>query len=121
MRRTIIFFVATVFLCFSAVASGKQTSPATISSQTGNPNSAEPELDCSRNSGAPNETGKTAKLDQRQPQAQPDPVSESEIADDAPAAVHLEQDLKFIEKRQSELAQCVLAIDMTLPARDSQG
>jgi hypothetical protein len=121
MRRNVIFFLAVVFLCFSAVARVKQASAAKISSQTGNPNSAEPELDCSRNSHASNETGKTAEHDQRQPPAQPDLAIESETADDAPAAVHLDQDLKFIEKRQSELAQCILANDAQVPAQDSQG
>jgi glycosyl hydrolase group 75 (putative chitosanase) len=121
MRRNVILFVATVFLCFSAVASGKQASATPTSSQTGNPTSAEPERDCSRNVDASNEPEKTAERDQRQLQALPDSTGESETTDAAPAAVHLEQDLKVIEKRQSELAQCILASDTTVPAQDSQG
>jgi hypothetical protein len=121
MRRNAILFLAIIFFCFSAVARGKQASPARVSSQKGNPNSAEPEQDCSRNSGASNETGRTAERDQSLPQARSDPASESEIANDGPAAVHLERDLKFIEQRQSQLAQCILLIDSTVPAQDSQG
>jgi hypothetical protein len=121
MRRKVIFFVAIVFFCSSAAVSGKQAPAAKVSSQTGNSNSAEPQQDCIRNSDASNETGKTAKSDQSPPQVQSDPATESETADDAPAAVHLERDLKFIEKSQSQLAQCILAIDTAVPTQGSQG
>jgi Fungal chitosanase of glycosyl hydrolase group 75 len=121
MQRNVIFLVATIFLSFSSIAWVKKASATPTSSQAGNTTPAVPERDCSRNSDGSNETGKTAEGDQRPPQAQSDPASESETADAAPSAVHLEQDLKIIEKRQSELAQCILAIDTTVPTQDSQG
>jgi hypothetical protein len=121
MRRNEILFVTIIFLWFSAVARGEQASAAPTSSQTGNQTLAEPERECSRSSSAPNEVGKAAEGDLRQPQAQPDPASESETTDTVPVAVHLDQDLKIIQKWQSELAQCVLAIDAQAPVQDSQG
>jgi hypothetical protein len=121
MRRNAIFLGAAIFLSFSAVAWGKHDSAAPISFQAGNLTTAIPGQDCSRNVDPPNEAGKTAERDQRLHQAQTDPASESETADTAPAVVHLEQDLKILEQRQSELAQCVFAIDAQVPAQDSQG
>jgi hypothetical protein len=121
MRRNAIFFVAAIFLCFSAAARGKQASAPPSSSQTGNTTPAGPERDCSRTVDATNETGKTAERDQRQPQVESGPAGESEGTDASPAAVHLDQDLKMLQQRQSELAQCILAIDAQEPEQDSQG
>jgi hypothetical protein len=121
MRRNVIFFVTVMFLWFSAVARGKQASAAPASPLTGNPTSASPASDCSIGADAPHEALRAAERGQQTPQANFDPVDESEKADVAPAAVHLDQDLKIIQKRQSELAQCILAIDATTPVQDSQG
>jgi hypothetical protein len=121
MWRYVIFLVATILLCFSTVARGKQASSALPSSQAGNPTSANPALDCSGDFNTPREAVQAADRDQRPPQAQSDPVSEPETVDAAPAAVNLEQDLKLLEQKQMELAQCILAIDVQGPARNSQG
>jgi hypothetical protein len=121
MRRNVIFFVAAIFLCFSAVARGKQASAVPASSQTGNAASGNPARDCSGDFDTLHEARQTADRDQRPPQAQSDLAGASEMADAAPAAVNLEQDLKLLEKRQSQLVRCILAIDAQGPAQDSQG
>jgi Fungal chitosanase of glycosyl hydrolase group 75 len=121
MRRNVIFFVATIFLCFSAVARGKQFSSEPASSQTGNPTSANPSRDCSGDFDTLHEARQAADRDQRAREVQSDLAGASETSDAAPAAVHLEQDLKILEKRQSQLTQCILAIDVHMPAQDLQG
>ncbi len=121
MRCNVILSVAAIFLCSSAVAKGKQDSTAPASSQTANPTEADPARDCRSNSYTSHETRQAADREQRPPQAQPDPVGESEAADASPAAVNLEQDLKILEQRQSGLAQCILASDVQGPEQDSQG
>jgi hypothetical protein len=119
MRCKVILFVVAIFVCSSAVARGKQGSAPPTSSQTGNPTSASPARDCSADFDTSRGVGQSAGRDPHLPQAQPDPVGESETADAALAAVHPEQDLKILEQRQSGLAQCILATDGQGP--DSQG
>jgi hypothetical protein len=121
MRWIVIFFVAAIFFSSSAVARGKQASATPAPSQTVNPTSSQPAPDCRSNFDTRHEAGQAANLDQRPPQAQPDPVGESEMADASPAAVNLEQDLKILEQSQSGLARCILAPDAQGPAQDSQG
>ena len=116
-----IFFMAVIFFCFSAVARGNQASSAAASSQTGNQSSANPALDCSDDFDTRNEARQAVDRDRRVPEAQSDPVGASETEGAAPAAIHLQQDLKIIEKRQSELAQCILTIDVQAPGQDSRG
>jgi hypothetical protein len=121
MRCNKILFLATIFLSFSTVALGKQASSTTALSQAGNQTSTDSEKDCGSNPAAPRETRQAADREQRPPQPIPDPVSQAETADAAPAAVNLDQDLKLLEQRQSGLAQCILAADVQSPAQDSQG
>src|SRR5579863_2021106 len=99
MRRNVLFFVATIFFCFSAVARGKQAASAAASSQTGNPTSANPARDCSGDLDTLNEARQAANRDQRAPEAQSDSAGASETADAAPAAINLEQDMKILEQR----------------------
>jgi hypothetical protein len=121
MRRNVILFAAAIFVCTSAVARGKQSSAPPTSSQAGNPTSANPARDCSADFDTPREARLAADRDPRLPQARPDPAGQSETEAAAPAAVHLEQDLRILEERQSGLAQCNLATDVQGPLRDSQG
>jgi hypothetical protein len=121
MRRDVVFFVAGIFLCFSAAARGKQDSGALASFQTENPTSANSSHDCSGNSGTKSEAWQVTDRDQRLPLEQADPVGAFQTADAAPAVVHLEEDLKILEQRQSGLAQCILAANVQDPAQDSQG
>ena len=62
-----------------------------------------------------------AEGDTSLPLAQPDATGALGTADAAPATVHLEEDLKILEQRQSGLAQCVLAINEQLAEQDSRG
>ena len=121
MRCKVIFFVVAIFVSFSAVAMGKQNSAPPTSSQMGNSTSASPARDCSADFDASREVGQTAGRDPQLPQAQSDPVAESETADVDPAAVHPEQDLKILVQEQSGLAQCILASNQQGPGQDSQG
>jgi Fungal chitosanase of glycosyl hydrolase group 75 len=121
MRCNLILVVAAIFLCSSAVARGKQVSAAPTSAQTGNPTSASPAGDCDRDFDTPREAGRAADRDPRPPQPQSDPDGESQATVATLAAVNLEQDLKFLEQRQSGLAQCILATDVHGPTQVSQG
>jgi hypothetical protein len=121
MRRNVILFVAAIFLCSSGVARGEQASATPTPSQAGNPTSANPARDCTTDFDTSHEAGRTADRDLHPPQAQSDPVGESQTTDAAPAPVNLEHDLKILEQRQSVLAQCILATDVQGPAQDSEG
>ena len=105
MRCNVIFFVVAIFLCSSARAKGKQVSAG----------------DCSVDFDKPGATEQAADQAKSPRQAQPDPVGDSEMPDVASAPVHLEQDLKLLEERQSELAQCILVSDVQEPGQDSKG
>ena len=52
--------------------------------------------------------------------ARSDVVSDLEL-ETPPSAIDLAGDLKFLGERQSALADCILAIDMRVPAQDSSG
>jgi glycosyl hydrolase group 75 (putative chitosanase) len=121
MRRNVIFFVAAFFFSFSAMAWGEQASSAQASSQAGNPTSASPARDCSGDFDSLIESRQAVDRGQRTREAQSDPAGASETDDAAPSGVNLEQDLKILDQRQSELAQCILAADVHGPAQDSPG
>ncbi len=121
MRCNVILFAAAISPCFSAVALGKQASSATILSQSGNQISADSAKDCSGSSDPKSEAGQAADHDQRPPQVRSDPAVHSETVDAAPVTAHLEQDLKILEQKQSELAQCILAADAQGPEQDPAG
>jgi hypothetical protein len=121
MRHGVIFIAAIIFFCFSAVAQSKQASGAPIFSEAGNPTSATPARDCNSDSGTPHRVELTVDLDQRAHGAQSEPDGASEAAEGAPVVVNLERDLKILEQRDSELAQCLLAIGTQDPAQNSQG
>jgi glycosyl hydrolase group 75 (putative chitosanase) len=121
MRFYVILFVVTIFLCSSAVAKSKRVSTAPASLQTANPTSASPARECSGDFDSINKARQTVDGDQRTRTAQSDQDGASQAADASPATVHLEQDLKILEQRQSELAQCVLATDVQGPVQDSPG
>jgi hypothetical protein len=78
-------------------------------------------MDCTSDLEAPHAGDQEADRGHLLPQAQSHPDGESETADAAPAAVHLEQDLKILGERQSGLAQCILAANEQGPAQDSPG
>jgi hypothetical protein len=121
MRRTIVLLVAGIFLSFSAAARGKQVSAAPATSQPGNQTSAIPPRDCSVDFSSVHEAGQPANRDTRSLQAQSAILGTTEDPDGAPAAVHLEQDLKILEQRQSGLTECIRAIDAQGPAQDLPG
>jgi hypothetical protein len=120
MRRTAIFFVAAIFISYSAAARAKQISAAPPSSQTGNPTSAIPARDCSY-SEAPHAGRQAADPDQSQHQTQSDPAGEFQTTDTTPATVNPELDLKILQQSQSGLAQCILAVGTQGSAQDPQG
>jgi hypothetical protein len=121
MRHDVVFFVAAICLCFSATARGKQASDAPTSSQVENPTSANSSRDCIGNSAAEPEARQVADGDTRLPLVQPDAAGALGTADAAPTTVHLEEDLKILEQRQSGLAQCVLAANERVAEQNPQG
>src|SRR5580704_6176725 len=121
MRHDVVFFVAAILLCFSASARGKQASDAPTSSQVENPTPANSSRDCIGNSAAVPEARQVADGDSRPPLAQADATGALGPADALPTTIHLEEDLKILEQRQSGLAQCVPAINEQLAEQDSRG
>ncbi len=105
MRWNSILFLAAIFLCTSVSASGKQAPSAQAPSQSANPATPIPARDCDS--------------DRTVSDAQSDSAAAPESQDAALAAVHPEQDLIFLEERQSELAQCILAADSQGQGQDS--
>jgi hypothetical protein len=121
MRQDVVFLVAVIFLFFSASARGKQASGAPTSSQVENPTPANSSRDCVGTSTTVPEALQVADGDTRPPLAQPDAAGALGTADAAATTIHLEEDLKILEQRQSGLAQCVLAINEQLAEQDSRG
>jgi Fungal chitosanase of glycosyl hydrolase group 75 len=121
MRHNVVFFVAAFILCFSAAARGKQTSSAPAASRMENQTSVNPALDCNTSSNPLPEQRHVANRDQVAPNPQSDPSGAAPAEDAIPAAIDLEHDLKVLGQRQSELAQCILAIGEHAAAQDSQG
>jgi hypothetical protein len=91
------------------------------SSQSGNSTSAGTARDCNGDSGTPRLEGQTADRDPRPAETSSAPSGNSETAEAAPASVNLDQDLKLLVQRETELAQCILAIDAQAPAEESRG
>lgn len=108
MRCKAIFAFTAILLCSSVVAESKQTSTSAVSTPPSSASAAEPARDCGP--GMPlASTGTAAEADAVPP------------AEAAPAAVHLDEDLKLLTERQSVLAQCILAMDPQSSEQDSQG
>ncbi len=120
MRCNVIFLAAALFL-YSSAANGQQASATEGSLPAGNPSLANEASDCNVSPEAPRTTDQTVNVNQRANQSPSDPVSDPSLADTAPVAIHLEQDLKILDQRLTGLAQCILAADVQDPAQDSQG
>jgi Fungal chitosanase of glycosyl hydrolase group 75 len=121
MRYNAILFVLATLLCFSAVASAKQGSALPESSQARNSTSVSSARDCDEGSSTSRLEGQAADRDPRPAQTSSGPSGNSETAEAAPVSANLDQDLKLLAQRETELAQCVLAIDAQTPAEGSQG
>ncbi len=125
MRHNVIFSVLIILLCFSAAARGKQYSStqttSQIEKQIENPSSSDHALDCRGTFPALHDTAQAPDGDQSLHQAQPDWVAILESPDTIPPVVHLDQDLKILEQRRSELAQCILSAQVQGSVQDPQG
>jgi glycosyl hydrolase group 75 (putative chitosanase) len=121
MRHDVVFFVATIFLSFSVTARGKQASDVPASSRVENPVPANSSRDCINKSVTVPEVRQVADSGTHPPLAQLDAAGATGTADAAPTTVHLEDDLKILEQRQSGLAQCVLATNGQVAEQDAQG
>ena len=121
MRHHAIFFAAAIFMFGSALTRSEQSFAAQASSQLGNPTSANPANDCSSNFDTQRDAEHAGGHDQRVAEPRSELPVNTETPETAPASVHLEQDLKILEKRQTRLAQCILTVDAREPAQDSPG
>lgn len=122
MRHSLIAFGAAIFLCATVVAEGKQDSASQNSYQAVNSNATNAANDCRGGAGAPAETTQIAERDPHVPTAQPAAPVAAGAPDPVPVAVNLDQDLKFLGERQSELAKCIPSSDAAAaPRQDSQG
>ena len=121
MRYNEILFVAAIFLCSSAVALGQKASTAPALH-----NQEIQTRQILRRIAASTPTDHARRINRRfvnsaRPMHNPTQLAISGAADAAPPAVNLEQDLKFLEQRQSGLAQCILAADVQVPAEGFAG
>src|SRR4029077_20205366 len=121
MRYKVTLFLTAILLSFSVAAKGRQAWAAPASSQMGNPTSTKSSRDCSKDPDTPRDTNQVTKRDQRAPEAQLESAGATATADADASPTNLEEDLKFLGQRQSELAQCILDANAQAPAQDSQG
>lgn len=121
MGYKVILFLMVAFVCSAVLAKGRQASAGTASSQTGNAGAANSTYDCSREPATLQEATRAADRDQHAPGAPSEAAGGTETADTAPATVNLEQDLRILGEKQSELSQCILAANAQAATQDSQG
>jgi hypothetical protein len=107
MQRVVVIFLAGIFLCSSMIANGQQAS--STPAQAGNPAAPNAAQDCSRNFDTMREARLTVERDRRAPAVQADSGGASEMGSSGPQPVDLQQDLKILEQRQTELNRCTIA------------
>jgi hypothetical protein len=123
MRWNLILFAAAIFLLFPAMAKSRQATASRAASQFGN--QATPNLvqDCSGDFEALRAARQAVDGNPRPTHAQSVLEVSSETKDDAPDAasgtVDLEQDLKLLEQKQTDLSACILGNYAQELAQDS--
>jgi Fungal chitosanase of glycosyl hydrolase group 75 len=126
MRYFAFFLPGVLLLFFSPGARAQQSSLAPVAAAAENESAVHPPPDCDTRSDA----SLAAKQVAVHNSATPDPqlmssASTSTVANapigDTPSVIDLERDLSVLSERESALAQCILAIDVHVPAQDSRG
>jgi hypothetical protein len=126
MRHFVFFLLVILLPFFSLDARAQQSSFAPVSAAAENQPAVHPAPDCDAPSGAPTAAKQVAVRDSAPPDPQfvspasTSPVIETSIVE-SPAAVDMERDLNVLSERESALAQCILSIDVHVPAQDSRG
>jgi hypothetical protein len=114
MRRNAMFLAVflemLLGLCFPAVSRCNQASSPQASSRSENPIPASSALNCIADSSS-----------QRQSEGQPGSSGSPETKDAPPIAADLQQDLKTLDQRLAELAQCIPAPGESGSSRDLPG
>jgi hypothetical protein len=121
MRWKTVFLSAAIILTYSMAARSEQGSSGQAAGQKANAISGIPGQDCSGQSESPRNTGQALDRDPSSAQSQPDPAGDTETADSVPVSVNIDQDLKILHQRQSELAQCILESDESGEPQETQG
>ncbi len=111
------WLLAAFFFSSPFIAKAQQASAGPESSQTAILTSVKPGRNCSGALGTQHGAEQSPARDVRPPAAQPDPPTPGDLPS---TAIHLDEDLKILMQRQSELAQCVLATDPHESAQDLQ-
>src|ERR1700688_4753110 len=119
MRCNLILFAAAIFLCFPVMAKSKQVSASQDFSQIGNQTSASLGHDCSGDFEALRAARQMVDGDQHATHAPSVLAVASETKDAASDAVDLEQDLKLLEQKQTDLSRCILGKYAQELAQDS--
>src|ERR1700722_6191610 len=123
MRWNLISFAAAIFLLFPAMAKSKQATASRASSQFGNQTTPNLVQDCSGDFEALRAARQVVDGNPRPTHAQSVLEVSSETKDDAPDAasgtVDLEQDLKLLEQKQTDLSACILGNYAQELAQDS--
>jgi len=120
MRQSAIFLLAIIFPCVSATVRGTQLPSAQSTSNAEIPHSSDHVADCRGTVGAPHATWQVPDTEQPPHQRPLDPVATSETLGTIPVTVHLEEDLKILEQRQSELSQCMVSATAQHSTQDLQ-
>jgi hypothetical protein len=120
MRWNMIFFVAAALLCSSG-AKSDQISAALASSPSGDQISANSAADCSGDSQELHAARQLADHTQNASAPQTDLTGASETNSVAPVPIHMEQDLKLLEQKQTELTQCILDANPQELGQESPG
>jgi len=106
MQRVVAIFVAGMFLCSSLFAGAQQSSSAPA--QAGNQGAPNPTQDCASFFDAAREAGRTVQRDRRALTAQTDSSGAPQVSGGASQPVDLQQDLKILEQKETDLNKCAL-------------
>jgi hypothetical protein len=119
MRCNLILFAAAIFLYFPAMAKSKQVPASQASSQIGNQTSASMAQDCRSDFEALRAARQVVDGDQHATHAPSVLAVASETQDAASDDADVEQDLKFLEQKQTDLSGCILGNYAQELAQDS--
>ena len=120
MRYPVFVLCAAVFLCATVGTEAKQNSASQSSYPSANSSEVNPSSDCKAGPGARVEMTQIAQRDSPAPVAKASEPAAMQTDDPAPITVNLDQDLKFLSARQSELAKCIPTSDAADQERDPE-
>jgi hypothetical protein len=122
MRRNVILFSAVIFLCTSAIAKNREAFAPPAPPKFGTQDFTSSASDCRADFDGLQAARQLVNHDQRASEAHPllrSASDTSETKDATPVTIDLDQDLKLLEQKQTELAGCVLGTYAKKLAQDA--